>query len=163
MTGRIPHGGILVLFAACVLAGFALHARAETLAEFSSEARFQLDLHVPDDVIKALLPPGWTPNVAAQGPAKDANLRAVFIDRVTINGPDGKPVGKGSNRLVYLVAPVKDAGGAAVQLVIGGITEDPADAPGPFGNYLLATTHTTRLLMEQMGLTTVSTQDWTFA
>lgn len=105
MIGRIPHGGILVLIAAGVLAGSGL--RGETLAEFSSEARFQLDLHVPDDVIKTLLPPGWTPNVAAQGPAKDANLRAVFIDRVTINGPDGKPVGKGSNRLVYLVAPVK--------------------------------------------------------
>src|ERR1700686_3884259 len=130
MIGRIPRGGVLVLFAAGVLAGGALRAHAETLVEFSSEARFQLDLHVPDAVIKALLPSGWTPNVAAQGAAKDANLRAVFIDRVTINGPDGKPIGKGSNRLVYLVAPVKDSAGANAQLVIGGLTEDPADAPG---------------------------------
>src|SRR5207237_3874227 len=88
------------------------------------------------------LPAGFTLNVATQGPAKDCNLRAVFIDRVTINAPDGKPVGKGSNRLVYLVAPVKDPSGTNVQLVIGGLTEDPADARGPFGNYLLATTHT---------------------
>ena len=66
----------------------------------------------------------------------------VFIDRVTINAPDGKPVGKGSNRLVYLIVPVKDPGGTNAQLVIGGLTEDPADAPGPFGTYLLATTHT---------------------
>ena len=95
MTGTIPRAGVLGLFAACVLAGFTLRASAETLVEFSSEARFQLDLHVPDAVIKAMLPPGWTLNVAAQGPAKDANLRAVFIDRVTINGPDGKPVGRG--------------------------------------------------------------------
>ena len=27
----------------------------------------------------------------------------MFIDRVTINGTDGKPVGSGSNRLGYLV------------------------------------------------------------
>src|SRR5579863_1323251 len=162
MTRRIHHGGILVLFAAGFLAGSALHARAETLAEFSSEARFQLDLHVPDDVIKALLPPGWTPNVAAQGPAKDANLRAVFIDRVTINGPDGKPVGKGSNRLVYLVAPVKDAAGAAVQLVIGGLTEDPADAPGPFGVYLPAVTHTMQRSTSSGTGPILESQDWVF-
>jgi hypothetical protein len=78
--------------------------------------------------------------VAAQGPAKDCNLRAIFIDRITVNGPDGKPMGKGSNRLVYLAAPVKEPGGANVQLIIGGLTEDPADAPGPFGNYLPAAT-----------------------
>src|SRR3981081_3459054 len=114
---------------------------AETMVEHSSEARFQLDLKVPDAAIMPMLPPGFTMNVAAQGAAKDCNLRAVFIDRVTINGPDGKPVGKGSNRLAYLVAPVKDATGATAQLVIGGLTEDPADAPGPFGVYLLATTH----------------------
>ena len=108
-------------------------------------------------------PSGWTPNVAVQGPAKDCNLRAVFIDRVSINGPDGKPVGKGSNRLVYLVAPVKDAFGTNVQLVIGGLTEDPADAPGPFGNYLLATTHNAKRMTEYMGAAALSTQDWEFA
>src|SRR4249919_3933337 len=121
---------------------FARYAVAETMVEHSSEARFQLDLHVPDAVLASFLPKGWSPNIAAQGAAKDANLRAVFIDRVTINAPDGKPVGKGTNRLVYLVAPVKDPTGANVQLVIGGLTEDPADAPGPFGNFLLATSHT---------------------
>lgn len=166
MTRRVPRG-VLGLLAAGVLAGFASRASAETLVEFSSEARFQLDLQVPDAVIKAMLPPGWTLNVAAQGPAKDANLRAVFIDRVTINGPDGKPVGRGSNRLVYLVAPVKDAAGANVQLVIGGLTEDPADAPGPFGVYLLATTHTMqRSTSSGMGSGTgpiLDSQDWVFS
>ncbi len=133
---------ILFLGAACVLAG---HAGAQTMAEYSAEARLQLDLHVPDAALGALLPAGWSPSVATQGPAKDANLRAVFIDRMTINGPDGKPLGAtGSNRLAYLVAPVKDPAGASVQLVIGGITEDPADAPGPFGVYLPATTHVMR-------------------
>jgi hypothetical protein len=146
-----------------LLAALTSLAMAQTLQEYSSETRFQLDLKVPDAALASYLPKGWTPNVAVQGPAKDCNLRAVFIDRISINGPDGKPVGKGSNRLVYLVAPVKDPTGANVQLVIGGLTEDPADAPGPFGNYLLATTHTTRLFMEQMGLHSLTTQDWTFA
>ncbi len=37
---------------------------------------------------------------------------------------------------------MKDPTGATAQLVIGGLTEDPTDAPGPFGVYVLATTHT---------------------
>jgi hypothetical protein len=163
MIGKHCRAGIAVLFAAGVLAGFALRASAETLVEFSSEARFQLDLHVPDAAIKALLPPNWTPNVAFQGAAKDANLRAIFIDRVTINGPDGKPVGRGSNRLVYLVAPVKDAAGANVQLVIGGLTEDPADSPGPFGLYLLATKHIMQRSTSSGTGPILDSQDWVFS
>jgi hypothetical protein len=146
-----------LLFA--VLAPFAI---AQTLQEYSAETRFQLDLKVSEAALASYLPKGWTPNVAAQGAAKDCNLRLVFINRVTINGPDGKPVGKGSNRLVYLVAPVKDPTGANVQLVIGGLTEDPADAPGPFGVYLPATTHDMRMLHQQMGLAALSEQDWVF-
>ncbi|HXJ43011.1 MAG TPA: hypothetical protein VNH18_27265, partial [Bryobacteraceae bacterium] len=125
-----------------VLLFLALPAQTQTMAEQSSEARFQIDLKVPDAALKAYIPDGWTPNVATQGPAKDCNLRLVFIDRVTINTPDGKPKGAGSNRLAFLVAPVKDASGASVQLVIGGITEDPAD--DPFGVYLPASLHQMR-------------------
>ncbi|HEY6346395.1 MAG TPA: hypothetical protein VIY49_33310 [Bryobacteraceae bacterium] len=137
---------------------------AETPVEYSSEARFQLDLHVPDEALRAYFPSGFTPNVATQGAAKDANLRAVFIDRVTINGPDGKPVGKGSNRLVYLVAPVKDPSGANAQLVIGGLTEDTADSPGPFGVYLAATTHQmARSTVNSSSLPILDSQDWTLA
>src|SRR5678815_1578520 len=122
-----------------ILAGF---AQAETMVEYSAEARFQLDLRVPDAVLASYLPQGWSPNIATTGAAKDANLRAVFIDRLTINGPDGMPIGKGSNRLVYLAAPVKDPAGTNVQLIIGGLSEDPSYAPGPFGVYLPTTTHT---------------------
>jgi len=139
---------------------------AATMMEFSSETRFQLDLHVPDAALAGYLPAGWTSNVAAQGAAKDCNLRAIFVDRVTINGPDGKPVGKGSNRLIYLAAPVKEPGGTNVQLIIGGLTEDPGDAPGPFGNYLNATTHAmqrTTTSPATTGSPLLDTQDWTFA
>jgi hypothetical protein len=154
----------IALALAGVTAGLGQYATAQTPVEYSAEARFQLDLHVPDAALAAFLPTGWTPNVAAQGPAKDANLRAVFIDRITVNGPDGKPVGKtGSNRLVYLVAPVKEPGGTNVQLVIGGLTEDPADAPGPFGSYLAATTHTMQRSTSDGTGPIVDSQDWVFA
>ena len=144
------------------LAAAATPARAQTPIETSAEARFQLDLHVPDAALAPFLPPGWSLNVATQGPAKDCNLRAIFVDRLTINAPDGKPVGKGSNRLVYLAAPVRDAGGANAQLVIGGLTTDPADAPGPFGNYLLATTHSMKRTITSEAGGVTETQDWVF-
>jgi hypothetical protein len=145
-----------------VLAGLAPCASAQTMVEHSSEARFQLDLHVLDAAIMSYLPQGFTLNVATQGPAKDANLRAVFIDRVTINAPDGKPTGKGSNRLVYLVAPVKDPAGGNSQLVIGGLTEDPEDAPGPFGVYRLATTHSMQRSTSSGTGPIMDSQDWVF-
>jgi hypothetical protein len=138
-------------------------AAAQTLVETSTETRFQLDVHVPDAVLATYFPDKWTSGMATQGAAKDANLRVVFIDRLTINGPDGKPVGKGTNRLVYLVAPVKDASGANAQLVIGGLTEDPADAPGPFGNYLQAITHNMQRTTTNRGNGPMTdTQDWSF-
>jgi hypothetical protein len=136
---------------------------ADKMLEYSSEARFQLDFHVNDAALLALLPPGFTLNVATQGPPKDANLRVVFIDRLTINGPDGKPAGKGTNRLVYLVAPVKDPGGAAAQLVVGGLTEDPSDAPGPFANYLAATIHSVQRSTSNESGPILDSQDWIFA
>lgn len=153
---------VVLSLATLVALMFQAHGSAQTLLENSSEVRFQLDLHVPDAALTPLLPPGFTLNVATQGPAKDCNLRAIFVDRLTINAPDGKPIGKGSNRLVYLAAPVKDASGANAQVVIGGLTADPSDAPGPFGNYRLATTATAKRSVTGEGLSITETQDWLF-
>ncbi len=36
-------------------------------------------------------------------------------------------------------------------LIIGGLSEDPADAPGPFGNYLPATTHSVQRTTSSSG------------
>src|SRR5215813_9325892 len=125
---------------AAVLVLAAPAAYTETFVEQSAEFRMQLDFVVPDAALKKFLPTGWEPNIATQGPAKDCNLRMIFIDRVDITGADGAPIG--SNRLVYLAIPVKQtAGGSNVgQMIIAGLTADPKDAPGPFGNYELATT-----------------------
>lgn len=162
-TGYLSRRTSCALFVALV-AGLAAPAGSQTLLEYSAEARFQLDFHVPDAALAAMLPQGFTLNVATQGPAKDANIRVIFVDRMTINGPDGKPLGRtGSNRLVYLAAPVKDPSGANAQLVIGGLTADPADAPGPFGVYLPATTHTMQRSTASTGSGPVmDSQDWVF-
>ncbi|MDO8795052.1 MAG: hypothetical protein Q7J25_10585 [Vicinamibacterales bacterium] len=143
--------------------GAAWPASAQTVVERASEVRFQLDLKVPASALTPMLPAGWSFNIAPQGPARDANLRVVFIDRVTVNGPDGKPVGTGSSRLVYLIVPVKDGAGAAGQLVIGGITADPADAPGPFGMYLPASTHSMQRSVGGTQAAMRESQDWVFA
>src|SRR5437867_8668909 len=150
--------------AICIIGLFSPYAFTQAPVEQSSEARFQLDLHVPDAALMTYIPQGFTLNVATQGAAKDANVRAVFIDRVTINAPDGKPAGKGSNRHVYMVVPVKDPSGAAAQLVIGGLTEDPADAPGPFGVYRAATTHTMQRSTSSSSKGPImDSQDWVFS
>jgi len=152
------------VLAALLLCAGANLAGAQILIENSLETRFQIDLKVPTAPLNAYFPEGFTSSIATQGPAKDCNLRLVFIDRITIHDPDGKPVGKGSNRLVYLVAPAKDPSGNSVQLVIGGLTADPEDAPGYYGNYLLATTHDMRRTTSVSGASPVlETQDWVFA
>ena len=135
MTGAI----VRALLLASVLAGT---ARAQTLIEQSAEARLQLDFHVPDAALQKALPAGWEPAIATTGPAKDANLRLIFVDRIGITGADGKPLVPGSNRMAILAAPVKQtATGVTGQMIIGGLTENPADAPGPFGVYQAATVH----------------------
>jgi hypothetical protein len=154
-----------VCAAACVVA-FAGAAAAQTVLESSNEVRFQFDFKVPVAALAAYLPQGFTSDVATQGPAKDCNLRVVFIDRVTINKPDSTPMGKGTSQYVYLVAPVKSPSGESVQLVIGGIAADAADAPGPFGNYLPATTHAVKRSVEAPASGNgpmIETQDWSLA
>jgi hypothetical protein len=163
MTACLFRAVLRVSVGIALVVGTAASARAQTLVEYSAEARFQLDLHVSDAALASFIPAGWSLNVSTQGAAKDANLRAIFVDRLTINGPDGKPVGNGSNRLVYLAAPVKDPSGATAQLVIGGITEDPGDVPGPFGVYLSATTHKMQRSVSAEAGPIVETQDWVFA
>jgi hypothetical protein len=154
--------GVLCMSSALAIAGSRLGAQAQPV-EVSNEARFQLDLHVNDAAIAAMLPAGFSLNVATQGPAKDCNLRLVFVDRLTIHGPDGKTVGKGSGRLAYLAAPVKDASGANAQLVIGGLVADPADAPGYLGVYLPAATHSMQRSTASNGAgVPIDSQDWVF-
>ena len=138
-------------------------ASAETFVEQNAEFRMQLDFVVPDAALRKILPAGWEPNIATQGPAKDCNLRLIFIDRVDITGADGAPVG--SSRLAYLAVPVKQSGSTVVgQMIIAGLTTEAKDAPGPFGNYQLATSHRMgRSVAAGSGRDTLMEEHWEFA
>jgi len=139
-------------------------AKAETMIEQSAEHRFQLDFHVSDVALRRMLPQGWEPAIATAGPAKDANLRMIFIDRIDVLGPDGKPLGRGSTQMVYLAVPVKQtAGNLAGQMIIAGLTKDAADAPGAFGVYRQASTaNMTRSIATQDSVVVVD-ENWNFA
>jgi hypothetical protein len=140
MSGRLAAMGAALVGVASAL--LAWPANAETFIEHSAEVRMQLDFRVPDAALKSMLPDGWEPVIATAGPAKDANLRMIFIDRVDITKADGQPVAPGSNQLVYLAIPVRQIStGTAGQMIIAGLTADAADVPGPFGVYQHAAVH----------------------
>jgi hypothetical protein len=140
MMGKISAAALGAVLAVCATGGSVWPADAQTLVEQSAEARMQLDFHVPDAALKAMLPAGVEPAIATTGAAKDANLRMIFIDRIDVTAPDGAPTGSG--QMVYLAIPIKQPPTTAVaQMLIYGLTSDPKEAPGPFGVYQLATTH----------------------
>lgn len=140
----------------------ALPAYAQTTVEQAAEHRFQLDFRVNDAALQKMLPAGWEPLIATMGPAKDCNLRMIFIDRMAVMGADGKS--KGSERLVYLAIPVKQTNGMATgQMIIAGLTDDAAAAPGAFGTMTKAgIAKMTRNLSSVDGVPT-SVEDWELA
>jgi len=157
-------GGIGALLAGCAMAGLIGQASAQTLVEHSSEVRMQLDFVVPAPALAKFLPSGWEPNIATQGPAKDCNVRMIFIDRVDITKPDGSPATPGSNQLVYLAVPVKQSSGNNGQMLIYGLTADASDAPGPHGVYVHANTNRmSRSTTGGAGKPTLTEEHWEFA
>lgn len=137
-------------------------AQAETFVEQNAEFRMQIDFVVPDAALRKFLPAGWEPNIATQGPAKDCNLRLIFIDRVDITDEKGQATG--SSGLVYLAIPVKQTGTPNNgQMIIAGLTTDAKDVPGPFGNYQLATTYKfDRAVAGGSGRDTLMEENWEF-
>jgi hypothetical protein len=159
MPAKLGLTAALAFFAAAAIAGQA--ARAETLLERSAETRMQLDFVVADTALKKFLPAGWETDVATSGGAKDCNLRMIFVDRSDITGPDGAP--KGASQLVYLEVPVKKEG-LSGRMVIGGLTADAADAPGPFGVYKAASSHRMeRTTTKAAGQPVMTSESWAFS
>src|SRR6266481_4079217 len=125
------------LLAAGAMSVGALPAAADALVENSAEFRFQLDFQVNSAALQKLLPAGWEPAIATQGPAKDCNLRLIFIDRVDVTNPDNTP--KTRDQLATIEIPVKQTGTNNVgRMIINALVSDPKQAPGPFGSYVLA-------------------------
>jgi len=139
-------------------------ACAQTMLEQGAEHRFQLDFRVNDAALAKMLPQGWETVIAAQGAAKDANLRMIFIDRVAIIGGDGKPAARPTARLVYLAIPVRQtAGGATGQMIVYGLTANEADAPGAFGVYQHASIARMSRTASASGSALTGSEDWEFA
>lgn len=140
------------------------NVNAETLVERSIEHRFQLDFHVSDKALQDMLPQGWQAAVAAQGPAKDANLRVIFIDRIAGFGADGKPIANGATQLVYIAIPVKQTAGTQTgQMIIAGLTKDAADAPGTFGVFGHAGTASMQRSITATGPAILDDENWQFS
>src|SRR5262249_24158710 len=149
------------LLAAGAVSGAVQSARADTLLENSAEFRFQLDFHVNDAALQKLLPAGWENAIATQGPAKDANLRLIFIDRVDVTNPDNTP--KTTDQLVYIPIPVKQTGTSnAGQMIINGLVSDAKEAPGPFGNYAHATSVKASRSFNSANGVTAGEENWEF-
>jgi hypothetical protein len=165
MEPKAAGGAIRALLMGCAMAGLVGQAAAQTLVEHSSEVRLQLDFVVPAPALAKFLPAGWEPNIAKAGPAKDCNLRMIFIDRVDITKPDGNPATPGSNQLVYLAIPIKQpATNTNGQMLIYGLTADPKDAPGPHSIYVHANTHRMeRSTSGGAGKPTMTEEHWEFA
>lgn len=137
---------------------------AGTWVETSSEVRMQLDFAVNPAALATFLPAGFEPNVATQGPAARANIRVIFIDRLAVTGPDNRALGSGLNSMVYLAVPGRDvAAQQNVQIIIGGIVSDAAEAPGPFGNYLAASDFLVTRTQSASPAGVTGEESWSFA
>jgi hypothetical protein len=149
------------LLAASAMGNTVRVASADTLVENSAEFRFQIDYQVNAAALQKLLPAGWEPAVATQGPAKDCNLRLIFIDRIDVTNPDNTP--KTTDQLVYVAIPVKQTGGSNNgQMIINGLVSDAKEAPGAFGTYVPATSvKAGRAFSTQNGVTT-GEENWEF-
>jgi hypothetical protein len=141
-----------------------LGAFAQTTLETAAEHRLQLDFRVNDAALAKMLPDGWEALIATAGPAKDCNLRMIFIDRMGIIGRDGKPAPRSTARLVYLAIPVKKTGSDVTgQIIIHGLVDHAADAPGEFGTYQHATTAKMSRNAVTGGAAVTGAESWEFA
>jgi len=153
---------IITLLAVGIAAVVSGRVEAQTFVEQSAEFRMQIDFVVPDAALRKFLPAGWEPAVATQGPAKDCNIRVIFIDRADITAADGAPAG--TSRLVYLAAPVKQTGGSNTgQMIIAGLSADAKEVPGPFGNFELATSHKMARSLTDDGGAAIGEESWLFS
>ncbi len=155
-------GALLMLLAPFL--PFAPLATAQTVVEAAAEHRFQIDFRVNDAALAKMLPAGWETVIATTGPAKDCNLRMIFIDRMAVMAGTDKTATPHTARLVYLAIPVREIGTKnAGQIIIHGLTENAGDAPGTFGTYQHATTAKMSRTHAASGGVMTGSENWEFA
>jgi hypothetical protein len=133
-------------------------APATNVVEKSSDYRFQMDYQVNQAALNKMLPAGWESAVAAQGPAKDCNIRLIFVERSNIVGPDNRVLGKGKDMLAFIEAPVRQTGGTVTgRMILAGIS-----ANNPGGAMLAARTANVSRSRTVQNENAMVTEDWEF-
>ena len=114
-------------------------ASAETLVETNFDSRLNVQFRVAEAALKSWVPAPWQISPASSGPGKDANLTAVFLQRLLVLGPDGKPTPGATHRTVAFVVPAKNMQtDESAPVVLRVYTADPQGVPGPYKNSVKA-------------------------
>lgn len=112
---------------------------AQTLVEHIADTRVVVALRVNEAKLKTRVGTPWEISPATSGPSKDANLLIVFVDRLLVQDPEGKPKGPGIDKFVAFASPGKNPQtGESSPLVIRVFTANPTTPPGFYKNYLHA-------------------------
>jgi hypothetical protein len=119
--------------------GFRPGAGAETLVETNFDSRLNVQFRVAEAALKSSVPAPWQIAPAASGPGKDANLTVVFLQRLLVLSPEGKPTPGATHRTVALVVPAKNTQtDESAPVVLRVFTADPQGVPGPYKNSVKA-------------------------
>lgn len=132
---RMTIGGMATL-SLIAIAGYPASAQ-EKLVAVDASIRTVVAFKVSDAALQEFVPPGWQLSPLGAGPSKGANLFAVFIQPVVVQGPDGKA--HDLIRLAALSFPAKRTGTeATVSMVFAGFASHTSYVPGPYGVFELA-------------------------
>lgn len=89
--------------------------------------------------IQRWLPAPWQPSPVASGPAKDANLVVVFVDRLLNQDAEGKPTAIAAYRAVALAIPARNPqSGDSGPLLVRIYNSNPNEIPGFYKTAVLA-------------------------
>jgi hypothetical protein len=146
-----------------LLFGLALYAFAQSEKFVATEADIRTVLHfkVSDGAIKKLLPAGWEVGSPTSGPFTGVNLQVIFLDRLLVRDPEGKPLTP--MRLAVPVIPAKKTGADARGLmVVGGLASHPNGVPGAYGNYMKARADVERKVRTDAADVSTVEESWDF-
>ena len=127
MTRLTPAGRfwrrLLVLMLAVLVLPAMVAAQSQDYEEWSAETRTSLGFRANAQVVRALLPAGWTVTPSAESPDQ-VNISVTFIDRHVVLDPQGQPVGSGSSRYMVISVQARDADNQSSVLIVNGISPE---------------------------------------
>lgn len=113
---------------------------AETFVESNVENRLIVAISTGQAEVQKWVPAPWQVDSPSKGPFKGANLYIVFIDRLLIQDPQGKPDKGGNDRYLVFAVPAKNMQtGESAAVVIKGYSANTQGIPGAYKNYIHAT------------------------